>query len=51
VIECRIEAEHDAGDHHLVVGRVLRMQHDERRSPLVFYRSRFAGLSEAERAV
>jgi 3-hydroxy-9,10-secoandrosta-1,3,5(10)-triene-9,17-dione monooxygenase reductase component len=50
VIECRIEAEHDAGDHHLVVGLVLRVQNDNRRSPLVFYRSGFARLSDAERA-
>lgn len=37
-IDCTVEAEHDAGDHVIVVGRVgeLDLGHDGR--PLVFYR-------------
>ena len=37
-IDCSIEAEHEAGDHQIVVGRVreLDVLHDGR--PLVFYR-------------
>lgn len=37
-IDCRIEAEHDAGDHVIVVGRVLAMDAARAGKPLVFYR-------------
>jgi flavin reductase (DIM6/NTAB) family NADH-FMN oxidoreductase RutF len=39
-VDCRVEAVHDAGDHHLVVGAVVAMGtgHGE---PLVFYRGGF----------
>ncbi|MBS1889206.1 MAG: flavin reductase family protein [Actinobacteria bacterium] len=48
-IECRIVAEHPAGDHLIVVGRVLEMEIDESESadlhsPLIFYRGDFARL-------
>ncbi len=36
-IECRIEATHDAGDHTIVVGRVLDLAAEDRH-PLLFYR-------------
>lgn len=36
-IECRLEAVHEGGDHHIAVGRVLEMQAREGR-PLLFYR-------------
>jgi flavin reductase (DIM6/NTAB) family NADH-FMN oxidoreductase RutF len=39
-VECRLEAAHDAGDHELVVGRVLSLNSGEG-TPLLFYRSRF----------
>ncbi len=37
-VDCTVEAEHDAGDHYIVVGRVhdLDIAHEGR--PLVFYR-------------
>ncbi|WP_394619689.1 flavin reductase family protein [Lentzea sp. JNUCC 0626] len=42
-MDCEIDAEHEAGDHHIVVGRVLEMAtvdtHD--RDPLLFYRGGF----------
>jgi flavin reductase (DIM6/NTAB) family NADH-FMN oxidoreductase RutF len=37
-IDCAIEAEHDAGDHLIVVGRVLDLGAAREGSPLVFYR-------------
>ena len=38
-IECTIEAEHDAGDHTIVVGRVVELHvGDEPEGPLLFYR-------------
>lgn len=37
-IDCTIDAEHDAGDHLLVVGRVGRLDLGEEGRPLVFYR-------------
>ncbi len=41
-VDCRLEAVHDAGDHHLVVGAVVGMGtgHGD---PLVFYRGGFGG--------
>ncbi len=40
-VDCSIELVHDAGDHELIVGRVLGLGVGEG-SPLLFYRSRFA---------
>ena len=38
-IDCQIEVEHDAGDHLIVVGRVVEMDHaPSGAKPLVFYR-------------
>jgi 3-hydroxy-9,10-secoandrosta-1,3,5(10)-triene-9,17-dione monooxygenase reductase component len=40
-VDCRLEAEHDAGDHTFVVGRVLALQafaNPSERPPLLFYR-------------
>jgi flavin reductase (DIM6/NTAB) family NADH-FMN oxidoreductase RutF len=39
--QCAIEAEHPAGDHWIVVGRVEAAQVDRAGSPLVFWASRF----------
>lgn len=38
---CRIEDEHDAGDHTIVVARVLRMDAAPAVEPLVFLRGRY----------
>ena len=46
--ECRVEARHDAGDHVIFVGRVLRFSHNENRRPLLYYRGRYRALSEPE---
>jgi flavin reductase (DIM6/NTAB) family NADH-FMN oxidoreductase RutF len=40
-VECRIEAEHDAGDHILVIGRVVDLGVGTEGKPLLFYRGGF----------
>ena len=39
---CAIEAEHPAGDHSIVLGRVLAIRHGEDRPPLVFFGGGFS---------
>ena len=43
-IECRIQSEHDAGDHTIVVGRVVRLD-AQSGTPLLFYRGGFGQFS------
>jgi len=45
-IEGRIVAEHDGGDHVVVVGRVLDLEVDHVGGPLLFYRGGFGGFSQ-----
>lgn len=41
-IDCRIEAEHEAGDHTVAIGRVVGLQvFDTERLPLLFFRGLF----------
>jgi flavin reductase (DIM6/NTAB) family NADH-FMN oxidoreductase RutF len=40
-IDCRIETEHDAGDHLIVVGRVVDLEVSRESKPLLFYRGGF----------
>ena len=40
-IDCRIDAIHDAGDHVIVVGRVLDLEIGHEGGPLVFFRGGF----------
>lgn len=40
-VDCTIEAEHDAGDHVIVVGRVHACDADPMRHPLLFFRGNF----------
>lgn len=44
-LDCTIEAEHDAGDHLLVVGRVVELAIEREEAPLVFFRGGYAALS------
>jgi flavin reductase (DIM6/NTAB) family NADH-FMN oxidoreductase RutF len=46
-VNCRVELIHDAGDHELVIGRVLELGLGEG-TPLLFYKSAFGGLTAAE---
>lgn len=43
-IDCTIEAEHQAGDHVIVVGRVVELGTGDAERPLVFYRGRYRAL-------
>ena len=40
-IECELEAEHPAGDHSIVVGRVTRLQLSAETRPLVYFAGGF----------
>ena len=45
-IDCRVEGTYDAGDHHLVLGRVLELEVAREGKPLLFFRGgygRFEG--------
>jgi flavin reductase (DIM6/NTAB) family NADH-FMN oxidoreductase RutF len=42
--ECEVADRFDAGDHVIVLGRVLRFEHHGERSPLLFHGSRYHGL-------
>ncbi len=37
-VDCRIEARHDGGDHHIIVGRVVGLEAAPRGRPLMSYR-------------
>ena len=43
-VDCRVELVHDAGDHELIIGKVLDLGTNDG-SPLLFYRREFATLS------
>jgi len=45
--ECEAEASHDAGDHGIVVGRVLALRVAGAGEPLIFHRSRYCRLAQA----
>lgn len=42
--ECEIEAIHEAGDHAVVIGRVVAMGERDEQPPLIFYRSEYRQL-------
>jgi len=44
-VDCRIEAEHDAGDHLIVVGRVVEMALLAEGRPLLFFRGGYGRIS------
>ena len=44
-IDCVIDAVHDGGDHDIVVGRVLHLDAESDKKPLVFFRSTFSNLA------
>jgi 3-hydroxy-9,10-secoandrosta-1,3,5(10)-triene-9,17-dione monooxygenase reductase component len=43
--DCRVEAVHAAGDHHVVIGRVTALGECAAAGPLLFYRGRYAGVA------
>lgn len=47
--ECVLESIQDAGDHAILIGRVLRFaRHDEAGMPLVYFRGRYDALAQDE---
>ena len=44
VFECARYAAHEAGDHMIVIGRVLHFECNESASPLLFFRGRYRGV-------
>jgi len=42
--ECRVHAIHDAGDHAIVVGDVVRARFDQWRDPLIYFRGKYRRL-------
>ncbi|MEO6432935.1 MAG: flavin reductase family protein [Sphingomicrobium sp.] len=40
-IECDIADEHDAGDHHVVIGRVIALDILRKAAPLLFFQGRY----------
>jgi 3-hydroxy-9,10-secoandrosta-1,3,5(10)-triene-9,17-dione monooxygenase reductase component len=48
-VGCTVEAVHEAGDHHVVLGRVTELGECGREQPLLFYRGRY-GVTAAEPA-
>lgn len=44
-VECELELVHDAGDHELVIGRVVELGMDDRVGPLLFFRSAFGAFT------
>ena len=46
--ECNLEATHDAGDHVIVVGEVIRMACDESApKPILYYRGQYAEIADS----
>ncbi len=43
-VDCRIHAVHEAGDHRLVVGRVVDLATTDEREALTFYRGRYGSV-------
>ncbi len=41
-LECSIHAVHEAGDHYVVIGRVLGLEVGDVDDPLLFFRGRYA---------
>lgn len=44
-IECRVQHTFPAGDHSIVVGRVVGGRVEERRRPLIYYRGGYGGMT------
>lgn len=47
-IDCAFDRVLDAGDHYLVLGRVLSLDHAHDAKPLLFVKGRFGAFSDAE---
>jgi 3-hydroxy-9,10-secoandrosta-1,3,5(10)-triene-9,17-dione monooxygenase reductase component len=45
-VACTVEAVHEAGDHHVVLGRVIELGECRAGPPLLFYRGRYAATDQ-----
>ncbi|MFN8196247.1 MAG: flavin reductase family protein [Nocardioidaceae bacterium] len=45
-VDCAVEAVHPAGDHYVVIGRVLDLDSTEESRPLLFYRGRYGSTGD-----
>ncbi len=45
-VDCQIHTVHEAGDHYIVVGRVVDLEEDGDRKPLLFFEGRYTSTSE-----
>jgi flavin reductase (DIM6/NTAB) family NADH-FMN oxidoreductase RutF len=49
IFECARESVQDAGDHAILIGRVLRFaRHDGAGAPLVYFRGKYGALAQGE---
>jgi flavin reductase (DIM6/NTAB) family NADH-FMN oxidoreductase RutF len=49
VFECALESVQDAGDHAILIGRVLRFaRHDEAGAPLVYFQGKYGALAQGQ---
>jgi flavin reductase (DIM6/NTAB) family NADH-FMN oxidoreductase RutF len=48
VFECEAAQVHDAGDHAILVGRVVRFHLHDEGAPLVFFKGRYGALADGE---
>ena len=49
IFECAMESVQEAGDHAILLGRVLRFaQHDEAGAPLVYFRGKYGALAQGQ---
>lgn len=42
-VDCRLEAEHDAGDHTIAIGRVVEIDGSGQGTPLLFFKGGYGG--------
>ncbi len=47
VFECESQGAHDAGDHAILIGRVVRFARYDAGAPLVFYGGKYSALAQA----
>jgi 3-hydroxy-9,10-secoandrosta-1,3,5(10)-triene-9,17-dione monooxygenase reductase component len=47
-LECAVEMEHEAGDHVIVISRVLRLGMRPDEPPLIFYQGGYGSFGTAE---
>ena len=44
MFECAVHAVHDGGDHHLLLGRVVKARFDDGLDPLLYFRGSYRRL-------